>query len=44
MVLSYNPGYTGGRDGRIEVRGQPRQKAIVRPHLSKQFGHSGAHL
>jgi hypothetical protein len=34
----------GGRDRRIEVRGQPTQKKLARPYLREQAEHDGSYL
>jgi hypothetical protein len=36
MVHTYNPGYSGGRDRRMAVKGQPGQK-LVRLYLKNKL-------
>jgi hypothetical protein len=36
MAHIYNPSYTEGRNGRIAVQGQPRQKKLARSYLKKK--------
>jgi hypothetical protein len=43
VVHAYNPGYSGSRDRRIEVRGLPGQK-LVRFYPKKEAWHHGALL
>jgi hypothetical protein len=37
VVHAYNPNYSGGRDRRNKVQGQPGQK-LVRPYLKIKLG------